>query len=191
MAIVRLPREHHAEMPWANGLGVTREIAADRAPGASRAPFLWRASMADLAGDGPFSILPDVDRVLVLLEGADVALAIDGASPAPLAAREAIAFAGDVPVHLTMGPGPGADLNLMWDRTRAEGDAAVLAAGATVGLAGLEAAVAVALDDAVVVDADGASHALRPLDALLVRGTDGLSVDDGAVWVGRVRLRSR
>jgi len=42
-----------------------------------------------------------------------------------------------------------------------------------------------------MVDADGASHALRPLDALLLHGADGLSVDGGAVWVGRVRLRSR
>jgi len=190
MEVRRLPREHHAEMPWANGLGVTREIAADRSPGASRAPFLWRASMADLAGDGPFSILPDVDRVLVLLEGADVALAIDGAPPAPLAPRQAIAFAGDVPVHLTMGPGTGADLNLMWDRTRAEGDATVVDPGAAVDLAGAAAAVAVALDEAMV-DADGASHALRPLDALLLHGADGLSVGGGAVWVGRVRLRSR
>ena len=86
MEIQRLPREGHLEMPWANGRGVTREIAVARAPDGSSAPFLWRASMADLDGDGPFSAFPDVDRVLVLLEGEDVALAVDGAAPvAPVA----------------------------------------------------------------------------------------------------------
>ena len=72
-----LPAAGYVEMPWRNGAGVTREIAIDDAPGAA-APFRWRLSMADLAGDGPFSELPDVDRVLLLLAGDQVALAIDG-----------------------------------------------------------------------------------------------------------------
>ncbi|MFM7247546.1 MAG: HutD family protein, partial [Actinomycetota bacterium] len=50
-----LPRPGFREMPWANGLGTTREIALDPDAGAGGAPFRWRLSMADLAGPGPFS----------------------------------------------------------------------------------------------------------------------------------------
>jgi len=52
MEIQRLPPEGHLEVPWANGRGVPRELAVARAPDGSSAPFLWRASMADLDGDG-------------------------------------------------------------------------------------------------------------------------------------------
>ena len=66
-------------MPWMNGKGITHEIAVSstlseggdlsRGGGGSAAPFLWRLSMADLTGSGPFSTIPDVDRILVLLDG--------------------------------------------------------------------------------------------------------------------------
>jgi len=50
--------------PWKNGAGETREIVS--IPSAD-APFLWRASIATLAQDGPFSLFPGVDRVIMLL----------------------------------------------------------------------------------------------------------------------------
>ncbi|MGP4884984.1 HutD family protein, partial [Klebsiella pneumoniae] len=41
--------------PWKNGGGETREIICVPAPDA---PFLWRASIATLQADGPFSPFP-------------------------------------------------------------------------------------------------------------------------------------
>ncbi|MBN0683270.1 HutD family protein, partial [Pseudomonas aeruginosa] len=52
--------------PWKNGAGETREIICVPAPDA---PFLWRASIATLQADGPFSPFPGVDRVITLLAG--------------------------------------------------------------------------------------------------------------------------
>ncbi len=52
--------------PWKNGGGETREIICVPAPDA---PFLWRASIATLQADGPFSPFPGVDRVITLLAG--------------------------------------------------------------------------------------------------------------------------
>ena len=52
--------------PWKNGAGATREIIA--VPSVD-APFLWRASIATLQADGPFSPFPGVDRTIVLLAG--------------------------------------------------------------------------------------------------------------------------
>lgn len=52
--------------PWKNGAGATREIIAVPS---TDAPFLWRASIATLQADGPFSPFPGVDRVITLLAG--------------------------------------------------------------------------------------------------------------------------
>ena len=49
-------------MPWKNGGGVTTEIAKDGSE-----PFLWRASRAQVASDGPFSYFPGYDRILIIL----------------------------------------------------------------------------------------------------------------------------
>jgi environmental stress-induced protein Ves len=60
--------------PWKNGGGVTREIAAWPAHGASLDTFAWRASVVQIARPGPFSHFAGVERTLVLLEGARLRL---------------------------------------------------------------------------------------------------------------------
>ncbi|MGI9117896.1 MAG: HutD/Ves family protein [Gaiellales bacterium] len=185
-AATHLPAAGYTAMPWRNGAGTTHEIAIDETPGDSAAPFRWRLSMADLADDGPFSEIPDVDRVLVLLAGDDVRLAIDGAAPAPLGRHEAIAFPGDVPTSLTMAPGSGRDLNLMWDRTRARGTVEVVAAGDERTL-DAPVAFAIALGGPATVAVDGDAHALGEQDALRVDGGRGLRVVAGDVYLATIR----
>jgi environmental stress-induced protein Ves len=60
-------------MPWRNGRGETREVAASPA-GATLETFDWRVSVATVARSGPFSHFPGVARTLVLLSGAGVRL---------------------------------------------------------------------------------------------------------------------
>lgn len=64
--------------PWKNGAGATREIIA--IPSVD-APFLWRASIATLQADGPFSPFPGVDRTIVLLAGQPLRLRGEGDRP--------------------------------------------------------------------------------------------------------------
>lgn len=67
-------RFRYADLPvsrWRNGGGETREIVS-YPPG--EANFAWRASIATLACDGPFSRFPGVDRVITLLRGDAVRL---------------------------------------------------------------------------------------------------------------------
>ena len=52
-------------MPWANGKGVTVEMA--RADGPEG--MLWRLSRASVVEDGPFSIFPGLERNLTVLTG--------------------------------------------------------------------------------------------------------------------------
>jgi environmental stress-induced protein Ves len=64
-------------MPWANGGGVSYEVA--RFP--EMGDFDWRVSLADISEDGPFSLLPGIDRTLVVVSGGPVALFEQLSSP--------------------------------------------------------------------------------------------------------------
>lgn len=55
--------------PWANGLGITRVMAARSA---------WRISLAEIEGRMPFSPFLGADRVLIPLSPEGVTLEIDG-----------------------------------------------------------------------------------------------------------------
>ncbi|CAN5366405.1 hypothetical protein BH10PSE2_BH10PSE2_03690 [soil metagenome] len=83
-------------MPWKNGGGVTREIAAWPV-GSGLEDFDWRISMAEVRKPGAFSLFPDVDRVLTVLEGR-LALTFAGEKLLVLGATsEPLSFPGDRP----------------------------------------------------------------------------------------------
>ena len=52
---MRIPATSYRAMPWKNGQGITHEIAREPAAGDS---FLWRLSIAEVAADGDFSLVP-------------------------------------------------------------------------------------------------------------------------------------
>jgi len=98
--------------PWKNGGGVTREVAA-WPPGSGFDDFQWRVSMAEVRSDGPFSVFPDVDRILAVLEGR-LALAVAAFGEFDLTpAGPPAAFPGDAATTGRVLDGPVLDLNLM------------------------------------------------------------------------------
>ena len=100
-------------MPWKNGGGVTREVAI-WPPSAALDAFDWRISIADVAQGGPFSTFPGVDRVLTVIRGAGLELAVEGMATAILdAAALPFAFPGDAACAARLHDGPIRDLNLM------------------------------------------------------------------------------
>lgn len=101
--------------PWKNGGGVTREVMV-QPPGAGFDAFDWRLSMADIVRDGPFSALPGVDRVLVLMQGEG--LVLEGIAPQPMQAGDRVEFPGEAVVTGRLTAGPVRDLNLMLRRGR-------------------------------------------------------------------------
>ena len=107
-----------AETAWKNGGGTTTEIAVSP-EGAGFATFDWRLSVARVAGDGPFSNFPQIDRTLTLIEGNGMRLVIDGGEAIELTTTSApLAFPGDVPVTADLIDGPIRDLNVMTRRGR-------------------------------------------------------------------------
>ncbi len=101
--------------PWKNGGGETREIICVTAPDA---PFLWRASIATLQADGPFSPFPGVDRVITLLAGQPLRLCGENIDQ-PLALWQPWAFPGEWALSSVGIVAPGLDFNIMTQRGRA------------------------------------------------------------------------
>ena len=110
------------EVPWKNGGGVTREIAARRRGDA----LVWRLSMADVASDGPFSRFDGLSRILIViagngmeLTGPAISLQADYGVP--------VRFDGGLAIASRLKAGPLRDLNLMFDPVVCTGDATVIA----------------------------------------------------------------
>ncbi|WP_409240095.1 HutD family protein [Streptomyces sp. PA5.6] len=93
-------------VPWKNGGGTTREVAE----GAG-----WRVSVADVAGDGPFSHFPDTDRVITPVEGEGMLLTVSGTGRR-VARLTPFAFPGDAPTDCHLPAGPVRNLNVMTRR---------------------------------------------------------------------------
>jgi len=110
-----LPASARTAVPWKNGGGVTREIAA-WPEGAGMDDFAWRVSLAEVGADGPFSAFPDVDRTLTLVEGAGMDLTVDGERRPVNTRYTPRDFRGDVTTDCRLLDGPVVNLNVMWRR---------------------------------------------------------------------------
>ena len=100
-------------MPWKNGGGITHEILKEDGPDG----FILRLSVAEVAQDGPFSHFPNIDRHILLLQGAGFVL------DSPTRPRQSFnvpgqifAFAGEEDWFCRLLQGPVRDMNVMCDR---------------------------------------------------------------------------
>lgn len=106
-----LTRADYRTMPWANGKGTTVELLRVDGPQG----LLWRLSMASVVENGPFSMLPGIDRNLTVITGPGFRLNGPGVdlTCAPLVP---VAFPGDVAVTALGVTAPSEDFNVMTDR---------------------------------------------------------------------------
>lgn len=107
----------HLERPWRNGAGTTREVAQWRPEGAD-IEFVWRLSFATVDGSSAFSTFPGIDRVIVLTEGEDLTLTIEGREPQPLSRFVPFSFPGEAEVA-SVSAGRSVDFNVMTHRDHA------------------------------------------------------------------------
>lgn len=160
--------------PWQNGGGSTRQIAIDPRGASLGSGFRWRVSCAQVASDGPFSVLPGVDRSLWLLRGNGMRLTVDGSEVVIDRPWQRFDFAGEAVITARLLDGPCEDLNVMTTRGSVAADArlAALAPHETVG-------VPAAAQRLVVVLVGRASGpgvgVLGPGDALRLDGPGDLS----------------
>lgn len=174
-------------MPWRNGGGTTREIAAGvMRDGAAEGGFDWRVSIADVDVAGPFSAFPGVDRVFTLVEGSGVVLTVDGAAPRPVEPFTPFAFPGAVRTDCRLEDGAVRGLNVMTRAQRASARVRMVRVpdgGAE--LTGAPGGVLLAL--AVTEGVEGAGTRLGRLDCVRAAPGHGL-VLRGAGTVAEIRV---
>jgi environmental stress-induced protein Ves len=109
-----IPKENYLQVRWKNGQGMTFEIARDNTT--INEDFSWRLSMADVAHSGPFSIFPNTDRIIILLEGMPIKLThLDTNKQHNLDLLVPYQFDGNWNTKAEIG-GPGKDLNIMFKK---------------------------------------------------------------------------
>jgi environmental stress-induced protein Ves len=176
--------------PWKNGGGSTREIAAGPS-GSGFEDFAWRASIADVGADGPFSRFAGIDRTIVLVGGNGMALKLDGAAEHRLERPFVpFAFRGEAQVWASLIGGATQDFNLMIRRELADGDVTVLHDEGTLAVDAAVRMLFVARGRAGLID-EGRHTGLDTHDTALLRGAP-VSLDLGAgavVFAIRIRLR--
>lgn len=166
----------HRRVPWANGGGTTREVAAVPDVDAWR----WRLSIADVAADGPFSVLPGVQRTIAMLSGDGFVLVVGDQSPVRIDEPfQPFQFDGDDQTNCELIGGAVVDLNLMERGTERTLDLRFQVVTADEWFA--VGAVAAVLVAAEAVDVSwGAraadSVALQPMDALVASSPEGACV---------------
>jgi len=148
----------HRAMPWANGLGTSYEVASDRN---ADGEWTWRVAIAPVVIDGPFSVMPGVDRQLVVINGEGMTLSIDGEIVECPPGR-VVRFAGDSVTIARLVDGPVVDLGLMTVRGLVTGSMVVVGDVGDV----VESDVLVAIGDTVFEDENGQHYVLEAKDAL-------------------------
>jgi environmental stress-induced protein Ves len=104
-------------VPWKNGGGLTREVAA-HPPQSDLGNFDWRVSLAEVRRGGPFSSFPGIDRHMAVISGR-LELSISGRGALSLSSDNApLSFPGEVPVYAEPHRESATDLNVMTRRGR-------------------------------------------------------------------------
>ncbi|MDC5464317.1 HutD family protein [Acinetobacter baumannii] len=103
--------DQYTKMLWKNGAGFTLEIARSQGEG----DFEWRISMADVTTSGPFSLFPNKQRIISVLDGQGMVLHVDDLPAKNLKQGDIFAFHGESHVQSELVDGAIRDLNLIYN----------------------------------------------------------------------------
>ncbi len=111
-------------MPWKNGGGITTEIF--RLPSKINDSFSFRLSRAEVSTNGPFSIFPDIDRILLLVSGDGFKLSSNEREVELNKKLNPLYFKGEEVFSCQLIGGPCVDFNVMTDRNFANSTISVI-----------------------------------------------------------------
>lgn len=103
--------DQYTKMLWKNGAGFTLEIARSQGD----TDFEWRISMADVTTSGPFSLFPNKQRIISVLDGQGMVLHVDDLPAKKLKQGDIFVFHGESQVQSELVDGAIRDLNLIYD----------------------------------------------------------------------------
>ena len=173
-----LRASQYRRVPWRNGGGETLEILVY--PADAGTEFEWRVSMAPVTAPGPFSRFEGIDRVLTVIEGKGILLALDGAAPVMVDAAP-VAFSGDIPCTATLVDGPIVDLNVMTRRGRWRSDVRWAEAHDPIASGGHH--LVLAAGGPLSGHVGATRFALAPRDALLLDAAESAALDLAGRWL--------
>lgn len=114
------PAQEVRRIPALTDTGDARLLAAlpaDAAP----ADWTWSVSVTQLTRDATLAPQPDIDRILLLAEGALVLQRLDTGEEKPLETGARLYFAGETPFVARPIEGPACTFDLMFARKQAHG----------------------------------------------------------------------
>lgn len=174
-----------APVLWKNSGGRTRELEVFPAQ-ADFASFIWRASVADVDSDGDFSTFDDIDRTIVLLEGAGFKMHIDDTTYDLRDRFAPFAFDGEAAVSVRLHGPATRDFNLMVRRSAAAGEITVFTEHDNVALPRDTVLLHMTQGNGLLTAQDGAQLSLRRGDT--VRFHDSATLPELVCEAGSVAL---
>lgn len=123
MKTTLLKSEDYTRSPWKNGGGIFTDIADAHRPGAPAKDWdslLWRFASTPIMAPGPFSHMPGIDRLQMVVAGRGLVLK---ASTQEFDEREpftTVRFTGELEIVTELEAGPVEVVNLMARRGAAE-----------------------------------------------------------------------
>jgi environmental stress-induced protein Ves len=125
MKTTLLKSEHYTRSPWKNGGGIFTDIADAHRPGTSVKSWdslLWRFASTPIVAPGPFSHMPGIDRLQMVVGGRGLVLKAAGQEFDEREPFTTVRFTGEMEIVTELEAGPVEVVNLMARRGAAEID---------------------------------------------------------------------
>jgi len=192
MKTTLLKSEDYTRSPWKNGGGIFTDIAGAHRTDASAKDWdslLWRFASTPIVAPGPFSFMPGIDRLQMVVSGRGLVLksptqAFDEREP-----FTTVRFTGEMEIVTELEAGPVEVVNLMARRGAAEIDLVALSEPGERRLSAGTHLVYAARGDCSI-RLNGTDFAISHENTLKVEvtGASTLALVSGLVVLGSIRL---
>ncbi|MBR0724644.1 HutD/Ves family protein [Bradyrhizobium manausense] len=118
-----LNSQDYTRSPWKNGGGIFTDIADAHRPGATAKDWdslLWRFASTPIVAPGPFSHMPGIDRLQMVVRGRGLVLKAPGQEFDEREPFTTVSFTGEMEIVTALEAGPVEVVNLMARRGAAE-----------------------------------------------------------------------
>jgi len=129
MKTTLLKSEDYTRAPWKNGGGVFTDIADAHRPDAPAKDWdslIWRFASTPIVAPGPFSYMPGIDRLQMVIGGRGLVLKARGQEFDEREPFTTVRFTGEIEIVTELEAGPVEVVNLMARRGAAEIDLVAL-----------------------------------------------------------------
>jgi environmental stress-induced protein Ves len=129
MTTTLLTPDTYTRSPWKNGGGIFTDIADAHRPGAVTRNWdslLWRFASTPIVAPGPFSFMPGIDRLQMVVDGRGLVLKAPGQEFDEREPFTTVRFTGELDIVTALEAGPVEVVNLMARRGAAEIEMAAL-----------------------------------------------------------------